>query len=150
MTLQAGSIVSLPTVSGPCGHVLVASALFIALGGCGGNTGPELAPVSGRVTLDGAPLKGAQIMFQPETTGGSPSYGATDQEGRYELGFKRGVHGALPGWHTVRIDEPTGADGKKLAGKRLPARYNDQTELREEVKSGEDNTIDFELQSSPK
>jgi hypothetical protein len=128
----------------------VTSALLIAAGGCGQSSGPELAPVAGRVTLDGQPLAGAQIMFQPEAAGGSPSYGATDQDGRYELGFKRGVTGAMIGWHSIRVDmsrEVAGPDGKVVRPKPLPPRYNVKTELREEVKPGEENEIDFELTS---
>jgi hypothetical protein len=124
--------------------------LLVVMGGCGGASGPALAPVTGRVTLDGQPLRGAQIMFQPEATGGSPSYGATDQDGRYELGFKRGVKGAMIGNHSVRVDlsrEVAGPEGKIIRPKPLPPRYNANTELRAEVKPDEDNEIDFELTS---
>ena len=63
------------------------TALLIV--GCG-KSGSELAPVSGRVTLDGQPIVGARLRFQPEASGGSPSYGSTDQDGRFVLGYKRG------------------------------------------------------------
>jgi hypothetical protein len=122
--------------------------LAILLAGCG-KSGVDLAPVSGLVTLDGEPLAGARLRFQPEAAGGSPSYGSTDQEGRYELSFKRGQKGALIGWHTVRVEasvEPAEAEGKaSLRPQKLPARYNDRSELREEVKADEDNEIDFAL-----
>ena len=112
--------------------------------GCG-RSGPELAPVSGRVTLDGQPLSGARLMFQPEATG-SPSYGATDRDGLYELGYKRGVNGAMIGWHIVRIQLDSEASGPKS----LLSRYNSQSELRREVKPGENNVFDFQLTSEPK
>jgi hypothetical protein len=118
------------------------TALLIFAAGCDDKTA-ELSPVSGHVTYDGKPLAGARLMFQPEAADGSPSYGTADAQGRYELGFKRGVKGALPGWHRVRIDAGSGAGGPK----RLPARYSAESELREEVKAGEDNEIDFDLKS---
>lgn len=125
-----------------------AAVLAILLVGCG-KPGTDLSTVSGRVTLDGEPLAGARVRFQPEAAGGSPSYGSTDQEGRYELSFKRGQKGALIGWHTVRVEasvEPAEAEGKAASRPRqLPARYNDRSELREEVKADEDNEIDFAL-----
>jgi hypothetical protein len=122
--------------------------LAALLSGCGGS-GPEVAPVSGRVTLDGAPLAGARIKFQPEASGGSPSYGAADQEGNYVLGYKRGQPGALIGWHTVQIERGAGGDpGNKSKLPPLPARYNSASELREEVKAGEDNVIEFDLTSN--
>ncbi len=130
----------------------IASLILLAglLPGCSGR-GPEVVPVSGRVTLDGAPLAGARIRFEPEATYGSPSYGAADQDGHYALGYKRGQAGALIGWHTIRIergahDEP-GSQSKPQA---LPARYNTASELREEVKAGEDNVLDFKLTTEVK
>jgi hypothetical protein len=134
----------LQTTSARIAWVVLSAAL---LSGCGGS-GPEVAPVSGRVTLDGAPFAGARIRFQPEAGGGSPSYGAADRDGNYVLGYKRNIQGAQPGIHTVTIQ--AGAGGEGSTPLKLPARYNTQTELRKEVKSGEDNTIDFELKSDPK
>ena len=114
--------------------------------GCSGS-GQDVAPVSGRVTLDGQTMSGARLMFQPEAVGGSPSYGTTDQEGRYELSYKRGEKGAIVGTHSVKIEAGASAEGAKT--RALPARYNSQTELRREIKSGEDNVIDFELTTAP-
>jgi hypothetical protein len=126
--------------------VLVATLLS----GCSGS-GPEVAPVSGRVTLDGAPLAGARIRFQPEASGGSPSYGTADQDGNYVLGYKRGQPGALIGWHVIRIERGGhGESDDKSRPKALPARYNTASELREEVKAGEDNVIDFALTTDVK
>ena len=119
------------------------------LSGCG-DKGPEVARVSGRVTLDGAPLAGARIQFQPEASG-SPSYGATDPDGHYVLGYKRGQPGALIGWHTIQIKRGARDDAdNKSKPQALPARYNTASELRAEVKAGEDNVVDFKLTSDVK
>jgi hypothetical protein len=118
-------------------------AILVLLAGCG-KSGPELAAVSGRVTLDGQPLPGAQLMFQPEALG-SPSFGLADREGKYELGYKRGVKGAVIGWHAVKIQMDPGASTPS-GEKSLPARYNTESNLRREVVSGE-NILDFELTS---
>jgi hypothetical protein len=115
--------------------------VLLALGcvGCG-PSGPELAPVSGRITLDGQPLSTADIIFQPDESK-SPSYGRTDSDGRYELGYKRGVAGALLGQHTVRISV-----SHELVRNppKIPARYDRDSTLREEVKPGQ-NEINFDL-----
>lgn len=113
----------------------------LLLCGCNGES-VEVVPVTGRVTLDGKPLAGARIRFQPERSG-SPSYGTADQEGRYELGYKRGQLGALIGWHAVQIER----DGQNPSLRELPARYNEQSELRREVKADGANSFDFELTS---
>jgi len=128
--------------------------LFVLLlAGCG-KSGVDLALVSGRVTLDGQPMYGARLMFQPEASGSSPSYGTTDREGRYELGYKRGQKGARIGWHTVRIESPaehTGPNGKTGSpGKPLPPRYNTRSEIRREVKADDENEFNFELKSDAK
>jgi hypothetical protein len=124
--------------------------LAALLSGCGGS-GPEVAPVSGRVTLDGTPLAGARIRFQPEAGGGSPSYGTADQDGHYVLGHKRGQPGALIGWQTVSIERGGHDDSaNKSKPQALPARYNTASELREEVKADEDNLIHFKLTTEAK
>jgi hypothetical protein len=114
--------------------------------GCG-SSGPNLATVSGRVTLDGDPVSSAMVMFQPDASG-SPSYGATDQDGRYELGYKRGQQGAMIGRHTVRIEAEkviAGPNGEPMKRpKPVPSRYSTTSELKREVKPGQ-NVINFEL-----
>jgi hypothetical protein len=127
------------TVRGALCHIgcLLLLAVFA---GCG-QGGPEVAPVSGRVTLDGMPLETADVIFQPEGSK-SPSFGRTDKDGRYELGYKRGVAGAIIGPHTVSIAVNTEITrGPQL----VPARYRINSELRREVESGKDNVFDFEL-----
>ena len=135
---------------------VVALVAIVVLGlspaGCGPD-GPELAPVAGTVTLDGNPLAGARIEFQPqEGENASPSYGMTDQAGRYKLIYGPGQKGAMLGRHAVRIS--TGgqsSDGVNPAmeiPERVPPRYNSETELFREVESG-GNTIDFKLEGVP-
>lgn len=110
---------------------------------------PALAQVEGRVLLDGKPLDGAQVEFQPER--GSPSYGETDAEGRYRLRFTRQREGVLPGKHVVRVRTakyaPDGSGGERFEPERLPPRYHDASELVRSVELG-DSQIDLELQSA--
>jgi hypothetical protein len=117
-------------------------ATAILLGGCG-ETGPELAPVTGRITLDGKPLQSASVTFQPDDMK-PPSFGGTDADGRYELMRKRGIVGALVGQHTVRI---TVSRAVVANPRRIPERYNSASDLRREVKAGENNEFNFELTS---
>jgi hypothetical protein len=114
--------------------------LFVLLAGCS-KSGPEVAPVSGHVTLDGRPLENADVVFQPEGAK-SPSYGRTDAEGYYELGYKRGVPGAIIGEHTVSIYVSPEVVAK-------PPRIA-KTEIRRTVESGEDNVFNFDVTSEKK
>ena len=116
--------------------------LLALIFGCGGG-GPQVAPVKGRVTLDGRPLEHADVMFQPAGSQ-RPSVGRTDAEGLYELVYKRGQPGAIVGEHTVRIN----VSPELVANPpRIPARYDTQSELRVEVVPGEENVFNFDLES---
>jgi hypothetical protein len=125
-------------------------ALALAVAGC--DRGPEIAPVTGRVVVDGKPIQNAEVTFEPAA--GRASHGHTDQDGRYELRYDRQTMGALVGSHTVRIlsaTEVTLPNGKfVLRPQTVPPRYNTQSELRKDVVSGETNVFDFELRSGKK
>jgi hypothetical protein len=98
--------------------------------------------VSGTVTLDGAPLAGALVVFTPDGPGRS-ALATTDTAGRYELAFLRDISGANVGTHTVRITTATEDRGGKEI---LPPRYHVKTELTATVEAGS-NTLDFPLES---
>ena len=111
--------------------------------GCGGASGPELATVKGVVKLDGQPLPQARVVFQPTGPKGSPSIGQTASDGSFEVMFNRNKHGAMVGTHKVRVttaDLLTDETGRETEVKeRIPARFNTQTELTYDVKSGENS-----------
>jgi hypothetical protein len=129
--------------------------LAIFLPGCSSD-GPDLAGVSGTVTLDGKPVPAAVLTFIPENPEGSPSYGATDAQGQYTLAFTRSKQGAMLGKHRVEIETrkisaneaaDMKADGREVPEYvAIPKKYGARGELRAEVTSGS-NKIDFELTS---
>jgi len=119
--------------------------LALCLTGCGSD-GPERGIVTGKVTLNGAPLPGADVEFQPEE--GSPSYAMTDDKGRYDLMYTRDKRGAMVGEHTVRIVTPTTStdpEGNQvMVPQQVPPKYNAGSTLTRDVKPGK-NKFDFEL-----
>ncbi len=132
--------------------VILALAL-VATAGCG-QKGPPLGQVRGRVSLDGAALAEAAIVFQPQK--GRPAMARTNDKGEYALTYTVDRPGALLGPHEVRITtfEP-GYDGETPQGERkttperperVPAKYNRKSELKADVKPGP-NVFDFELTS---
>ena len=125
----------------PSLHSLLVLAL-LALAGCGRSDRPPLGNVSGTVTLDGAPLAGALVVFTPDGPGRS-AIATTDTAGRYELSFLRDIAGANVGSHTVRITTATEDRGGKEI---LPDRYHVKTELTATVEAGT-NTLDFALET---
>ncbi len=88
------------------------AVLFLA--GCG--SGERYAPVSGTVTLNGTALADAKLIFEPigDSTGiaaGKPSYGRTDDSGRFVLHSPiADEEGAAVGDHRVRIVTASAAD----------------------------------------
>jgi hypothetical protein len=135
---------------------LVGFVAVLALG-CGGSKG--LAPVSGKVTLDGVPLANAAVSFSPIAEKGSidagpGSVGKTNDKGEYTLEASTGSSGAQVGMHRVSItllegqagdgDARAPRGGKQLVNK-VPRKYSDPSELTFDVPSGGTNKADFPL-----
>jgi hypothetical protein len=147
-------------------ELLLAATAALAVCGCGKSF--QLADVKGRVTLNNKPLANVVVSFQPEGKNPGPgSSGITDSDGRYTLKVSSQQHegdGAIVGTHRVMIgvilpgerDKPTdpevgtpdGATPEQIQAlrrqERIPARYNQNTELRWEVKPGQ-NEANFDL-----
>ena len=130
-----------PLFQATAAFLVVAS--FVLFSGCNSE---KLATVTGVVTLDGKPVQGLEVNFEPtgSTEGRTTGTGYTQADGSYSLyypGFKKG---SPTGEYVVRISGSESLDdGTKV---RVPAKYNAQSELKREVVPG-DNKIDFELTS---
>lgn len=74
------------------------AVLAVGVTGCGGGPdGPEMAPISGTVMLDGKPLAGAEVFFVSD---GFEGFGKTKETGEYSL-----VRGAPVGECKVYISK---------------------------------------------
>ena len=121
---------------------------LIALVGCGGL---RVVPVSGKVTLDGKPLKGAVVSFNPDQAKGNnqrvSSTGRINQDGQYEIYTDDGSKvrkGAPLGWYKVTF--LTGLPGS--APVEIDSKYLDvgKTPLSVEVVADpEPNAYDFKV-----
>ena len=132
-------------------------ALLVFLAGCG--SGGQFAPVSGRVTLNGKPLAGATVSFQPIAPEGSRdaapgSTGKTNENGEYTLVGSNGQTGAWVGKHRVVITlvsaEVGESDARPPRGgwpmkEKIPAKYNDSSKETFTVPSGGTTSADFAL-----
>jgi hypothetical protein len=137
---------------------LLGLAVVLALG-CGSK---KVAPVSGTVTLDGKPLVGASVTFQPiadegSVVAGHASMGKTDASGKFTLEqTTTKKNGAIVGKHRVSISlltqEVGDHDARPPRGgwpvtDQVPEKYNMKTELTFEVPSGGTDKADFPLTS---
>ncbi|MBB03288.1 MAG: hypothetical protein CMJ47_11620, partial [Planctomyces sp.] len=85
-----------------CCLALFGSASLL-LAGCGGapDDRPELADVTGVVTLDGEPVDGASVAFSPKS-GMRGASAQTNELGEFELSYASTM-GCPLGEHTVEI-----------------------------------------------
>jgi hypothetical protein len=80
--------------------------LFVV--GCGSS---NLVPARGHLTLDGAPVEGASLMFFPESESGQVAAAATDADGKFAAAT-RGTPGCVPGAYAISVTKkvtPPGA-----------------------------------------
>jgi hypothetical protein len=132
-------------------------ALVLALAGCGAAEDdlPRQA-ASGRVTLDGAPLKRATIHFDPDGRGQAHpvAAGGVVIDGSYAIPR---AQGPTPGSYRVSIfPAPEGAGAppaeegppaKRSRKPPAPLAYHSKDPLKAEVQAGGSNTFDFALSS---
>jgi hypothetical protein len=135
----------------------VALVGLFAFAGCG-ERGKTFVPVSGVVTLDGKPLAGGNVVFQPvapagSTIAGKGSAAVCDESGRFHLETIDGKKGAVVGDHQVRIYGPrkrpqrSNVDGEQPQGPVdiVPTRYNYDTTLTFPVPADGTEQADFVL-----
>jgi len=122
--------------------LLAASAVMAS--GCQGRVAgtPDLAPVTGTITVDGQPADKANVSF--EGPGNKVSFGNTDSTGRYEMNYIHQLKGAAIGANTVKITTRLEAPSPAGYVDPIPAKYNARTTLKADVKAGP-NVINFEL-----
>ena len=124
-----------------------------ALSGCGPG-GLRLVPVGGDVTLDGAPVADAAVVFVA-TEGGHVATGVTNAQGQFTL-TTTNRPGAVPGEHRVGITkqdifDPTldGGIGELKIEWLVPQRYRspESSGLTATVPARGSNDLRFELTS---
>jgi hypothetical protein len=128
--------------------------LLFAFTGCGSGT-PALTPVYGKVAVNGVPLHIGTIIFTPDPlrgTLGPLAHAEIQTDGSYTLATGD-QPGAAEGWYRVTIValEPasSGQAGQRLLPHSLlPEKYRDPelSGLVCEIKAGQDNRIDFNLE----
>jgi hypothetical protein len=120
-------------------------------GGCQG----DVVPVSGRVTLNGKPLAGAVITFQPHSQSGTRrprttgSVGRSDEQGRFALRvIEPDGLGAAVGEHVVTISTANGGPEETAKAQRLPPAWSDGSK-RFVVPPGGTTEANFDISDAP-
>lgn len=152
--------------------IILLSLCLATITGCSGSADePEilskLVPVTGSISLDGAPLAGVLVTYFPETGAADAeiAFGFTDETGNYTLHSQVAGHspeesqGAVPANYRVYITKLVMPDGAPVEGEitdaeaeekgakqLLPAKYSSPTatKLKATVKPSA-TTNDFKL-----
>lgn len=98
------------------------SLVVLTLVGCGGADLPELATVSGKVTMNGEPVPGIFVMAVP--TEGRPSYGTVGEDGTYKLEYKKDLPGTVVGPTKISLTWPQGGGGPAIPGEYANMDYD--------------------------
>lgn len=139
-------------------RVYAITAAVLLCAGC--SSQPAIGVVEGELKLDGRPVAGALVLFQPEGPLQIQSGGVTDEQGRFKLRSNDSREGALIGPHKVIVQSAArfsvipnkeADDATPVASANapeIPEQYTkiDRTQLRQEVVAGE-NSIVLELLS---
>ena len=128
-------------------RVCMLSVLVVC--GCGKTDPLHRQAVSGKITLNGEPLKAGSIEFSP-VENGSPS-GASIQEGSYAIPQEKGLP---PGDYLVRINASDGSEqaievpgeSNKISKEMIPAKYNTKSTLRFHVDDKGQNVFDLDVE----
>lgn len=123
--------------------ICISTALLLA--GCGG---PVTYDVSGTVTFDGVPVEKGEISFVP-TEKGQSSDGGQIEQGRFRLSVKPGskivqIRASRP-LPPEKQDNPTMG---LLYEDYIPAEFNSDSTLKEEIGPGGKTNFTFDLKSS--
>ncbi|WP_437185233.1 hypothetical protein SH668x_002331 [Planctomicrobium sp. SH668] len=117
-------------------------AMTGALGCTGGDQGPKLHEVVGKVTVDGKPLELGVITFDP-LDGVSGSYGETIKNGEFQLKSSAGKKKVSI--MASRLSSKPGPGGLPHQEQYLPAKYNMKSELVREVIADKNSPMTFDL-----
>lgn len=162
------------------GPLAIGGTLLLFLGCGGGGVGEgdqvDVYSVTGKITMNGAPVPGATVTFSPQE--GQPvAYGRTNSSGEYALTTYEANDGAAAGPYVVLVTKSTGGSSQgpseeevheamtsgggappgghggaggqdEGSGSLLPEKYSKQTAsgLEANVTPDGENKFDFDLQ----
>ncbi len=132
---------------------------MVLAAGCGRKSAtPATVPVTGKVTLEGAPVSAAIVSFAPknDSTTGIPAQATTDESGEFEVStiFDQGrttQAGMTPGNYALTVTKleqlPAQAHITRAPKNLLPKQYEstDSSELKATISADGDNFLALDL-----
>jgi hypothetical protein len=136
----------------PLAPLWIAGAIAAAsIAGCS-KSPYELAPVEGRVTIDGVPMPIGKVMFAPtaqegNSNPGKPAFGAIQPDGSFKLSTYDDGDGAVVGVHWVTIYRGDGITPAGSTAKSIPVFDRVTVPQTKTVVAGQDNRVEIQLTS---
>lgn len=136
----------------PAARRALTLSLGLALLGCGAGDDLPREAVSGKVAIDGEPIAKGAILFKSAAADGhAMDVGGLIRDGAYSIPK---AEGPIPGPYQVMItEEPVAAIDPNDPTHTLPKKpskltpmYRKGMKLTAEIKKGQDNPIDFDIQ----
>lgn len=117
----------------------------IGLWGCSRGDGLVIAPVEGKIVMNGKPLPDVGVTFLPDGAGPSAS-GNTNENGEFTLRTAEPGDGAVVGSHKVVLG-PAQEGPRKPGSATIPNKYGSPTttDLSVEVVAGKTHAFTLEL-----
>lgn len=118
--------------------ILTATVILLTAAGC-----QRIVEVTGTVRLDGKPVKGVIVMFDPAAADGSRGVASTDENGGYKL--RRLGPGSKVGVPTGSYSVKVMSDMDNPGAGRIPERYFRSSQLTSEVKAPGPHVFDIDV-----
>lgn len=132
----------------------VTLSVMFAFAGCGKGDYPEMARVSGTVAYKGKPVPNIMVNFMP--TEGRPSWGKTDDAGRFEMVYDEDYKGVKIGHHKVyftpavfTIDGGASKASRKAIAEATGLTSAEMLELRSKYGSESDTKLEIDIKKDP-
>lgn len=123
--------------------LLTFSAILV---GCGGK---ETVGVTGKVTFDGVPVEKGEVSFIPADGQGAAA-GGVIENGSFAFESKPGSKRVeIRASRALPPERQTNPDMGLMFEDYIPSRFNRESTLTAEVKTGSAQTFDFNLTSKP-
>lgn len=133
---------------------LIATTCLLAAFGCDQQIPPRREPLSGKVTLKGAPLESGSIQFMPPQEGGQFGSGAVISNGRYfipeEQGLPAGqykvvISAGVPRQTAAEAEGKIPGESGPLAEERIPPEFNVNSDVIVEISANRQNIYNFDI-----
>lgn len=133
---------------------VVTLSVTFTLAGCGKGDYPEMARVTGTVAYKGKPVPNIMVNFIP--TEGRPSWGKTDESGKYEMVYDEAYKGVKVGHHKVTftpaaftIDGGASKKSRKAIAEATGLTAEELLEIRSKYGSEEVTKLEVDVKTDP-